>query len=72
MSYRVALAAGARPKFHLLPEHARDALVARAADLVERPWDDDVRVLPGDDTTRRSEAQPSTTAEPFSSSMSTT
>lgn len=48
MTYRVVLAAGATAKFHNLPEQARDALVARAADLIERPWDD-VRVLPGDD-----------------------
>ena len=52
MTYRVVLAAGATAKFHNLPEHARDALVARVADLVERPWDD-VRLLPGADETFR-------------------
>ena len=46
MTYRVILAAGATAKFHHLPEHTRDALIARAADLVERPWDD-VRAVPG-------------------------
>jgi hypothetical protein len=48
VTYRVILAAGATAKFHNLPEHARDALVSRAADLIERAWDD-VRVLPGGD-----------------------
>lgn len=49
MTYRVLLAAGAATKFHEMPEHARDALVARAADLIERPWDDTRVLLPGDD-----------------------
>jgi hypothetical protein len=48
VTYRVAFAAGAAAQFHNLPEHARDAVVRRAADLAERPWDD-VRVLPPGD-----------------------
>ncbi|MGQ0466880.1 MAG: hypothetical protein ACT4QG_16345 [Sporichthyaceae bacterium] len=48
MSYGVSLAAGAASQFHELPATAQDALISRAADLVEAPWDG-TRVLPGGD-----------------------
>ncbi|WP_157181566.1 hypothetical protein [Actinopolymorpha alba] len=48
MTYRVAFAAGAAAQFHNLPEHARDAVVHRAADLAERPWNDVTVLPPGD------------------------
>lgn len=47
MSYRVTFGGGAAVQFHSLPEAGQDALVARAADLAEAPWD--ARVLPGGD-----------------------
>lgn len=47
--YRAMLSAGAAEKFHYLPSPAREALVSRVADLVERPWDDARILLPGDD-----------------------
>ncbi|MGI8447258.1 MAG: hypothetical protein ACR2MP_08790 [Streptosporangiaceae bacterium] len=49
MSYRVEFGGGAQFQFHTLPEHARDALVERAAELADRPWDAVVRP-PGDDS----------------------
>jgi len=49
VSYRVEFGAGAQVQFHTLPERARDALIDRAADLAERPWDDAVVRPPGDD-----------------------
>ena len=49
MTYRIAFAAGAAAQFHNLPKHARDAVVHRAADLVERPWDGVTALPPGDD-----------------------
>ncbi len=48
MTYRVAFAAGAAAQFHDVPEHARDAVVRRAADLAERPWDGVTVLPPGD------------------------
>ena len=39
MSYRVEFGGGAQAQFHLLPEHARDALVDRAAELAAQSWD---------------------------------
>ena len=38
---------GAAVQFHSLPEAGQDALIARAAELAEAPWD--ARVLPGGD-----------------------
>lgn len=49
MSYRVEFGAGAQVQFHGLPEVARDALIERAAELVDRPWDAVIRP-PGEDT----------------------
>jgi hypothetical protein len=49
VTYRVILAAGAAARFHHLPDHARDALVARAAELVDAPWDPASVLRPGDD-----------------------
>lgn len=48
MSYRVEFGGGAQVQFHSLPEHARDALIGRAAELAMQPWDAVVRP-PGDD-----------------------
>ncbi len=50
MSYRVEFGGGAQVQFHTLPEDARKALIARAVDLADRPWDDVVVRPPGDDT----------------------
>jgi len=49
VTYRVTFAAGAAVLFHHLPEHARDALVRRAAKLAEAPWDGTRILPPGDD-----------------------
>jgi len=49
VTYRVTFAAGAAVLFHHLPEHARDALVRRAAELAEAPWDGTRVLPPGDD-----------------------
>ncbi|MGQ0466914.1 MAG: hypothetical protein ACT4QG_16535 [Sporichthyaceae bacterium] len=49
MTYRIMLSVGAAERFHHLPAPARDALVSRAADLIERPWDNVRALLPGDD-----------------------
>jgi hypothetical protein len=48
VTYRVEFGGGAQVQFHGLPEDARDALVERAADLAEKPWDA-VVLPPGDD-----------------------
>jgi hypothetical protein len=48
VTYRVESGGGAQVQFHGLPEDARDALVKRAADLAEEPWDA-VVLPPGDD-----------------------
>lgn len=40
---------GAQVQYHTLPEHAQDALVSRAADLVDQPWDDVTIRPPGID-----------------------
>jgi hypothetical protein len=48
VTFRVAFAGDAAMHFHTLPIQAQDAVVQRAADLAERPWD--ARILPpGDD-----------------------
>jgi hypothetical protein len=48
VSYRVESGGGAQVQFHSLPEHPRDALIERAAELAVHPWDAVVRP-PGDD-----------------------
>ncbi|HET7388233.1 MAG TPA: hypothetical protein VFJ19_16385 [Nocardioidaceae bacterium] len=48
MTYRVTFAAGAAAQYHDLPVEAQDALVARAVELADEPWDASV-LLPGDD-----------------------
>ena len=48
MSFRVEFGSGARLQFHTLPEEARDALIERAVELADRPWDALVRP-PGND-----------------------
>ncbi len=49
MSYRVEFGGGAQVQFHSLPEGAREALIERAVELADRPWDAAVRP-PGADT----------------------
>ena len=49
MSYRIEFGGGAQVQFHSLPENAREALIKRAVDLADRPWDAAVRP-PGADT----------------------
>jgi hypothetical protein len=48
VSYRVEFGAGAQVQFHHLPSRARDALIERAVELSDRPWDADYRP-PGTD-----------------------
>lgn len=48
MTYRVAFAGDAALHFHTLPSEAQDAVVQRAADLAEEPWDATV-LPPGND-----------------------
>lgn len=48
MKYRVTFGPGAGVQYQELPESARDALVVRAAELADAPWDADV-AAPGDD-----------------------
>jgi hypothetical protein len=49
VSYRAEFGCGAQAQFHSLPEGAREALIERAVDLADRPWDAAVRP-PGADT----------------------
>ncbi|MBO0823252.1 MAG: hypothetical protein J2P27_05260 [Actinobacteria bacterium] len=49
MSYRVEFGGGAQVQFHTLPEAGRDALIERAVELADQPWDATVRP-PGTDT----------------------
>ncbi len=49
MSYRVEFGGGAQVQYHSLPEHAQDALIERAVELADEPWDAAVRP-PGADT----------------------
>jgi hypothetical protein len=53
VTYRVTFAVGAAAQVHHLPEHARDALVARAADLGEAPRNGSTVLPPDDDPTFR-------------------
>ncbi|MEW9527558.1 hypothetical protein [Microbispora sp. NPDC049125] len=46
MSYRVPLAGSVLARMKDLPDHALTALVERAADLVDEPWDAQV-LYPG-------------------------
>jgi hypothetical protein len=48
VSFRVEFGGGAQAQFHSLPARAKDALIARAAELADHPWDAQVRP-PGDD-----------------------
>jgi len=48
VNYRVEFGGSAQVQFHSLPEHARDALIERAAELATRPSDAVARP-PGDD-----------------------
>lgn len=48
MTYRVEFGGGAQTQFHTLPKDGRDALIERAVDLAEQPWDAVVRA-PGND-----------------------
>jgi hypothetical protein len=52
VSDRVEFGGGAQVRFHSLPEHVRDALIERAAELAIQPWDAVVRP-PGDDARLR-------------------
>lgn len=49
MIYRVEFGGGAEVQFHTLPKDAREALIERAVDLSERPWDNAVIRPPGHD-----------------------
>jgi hypothetical protein len=49
VSYRVEFGGRAQVQYHSLPEDAREALIERAVDLADRPWDAAVRP-PGTDT----------------------
>lgn len=53
VSYRVEFALGAAVVFHTLPPEGQDALIARAVELVEQPWDDVVIRRPGNDAAFR-------------------
>jgi hypothetical protein len=48
VSYRVEFGGGAQVQYHSLPEHAQEALIERAVEPADRPWDAFVRP-PGDD-----------------------
>jgi hypothetical protein len=43
LTYRVEFGGGAQIQFHSLPDPGRDALIERAAELSERPWDATIR-----------------------------
>lgn len=45
MSNRVEFGGGAQAQYHSLPDDAREALVERAVELADRPWDAAVRHL---------------------------
>lgn len=48
MRFRVEFGGGAQVQFHTLPARAKDALIARAVELADQPWDALVRP-PGND-----------------------
>lgn len=48
MSYRIAFGGGSGAQFHDLPKPTQDALISRAVDLIEAPWDG-TRMLAGGD-----------------------
>jgi hypothetical protein len=39
VSYRVEFGGGAQIQYHSLPEGAREALIERAVELADQPWD---------------------------------
>ena len=39
MTYRVEFGSGAQVQFHSLPEDAREALIEKAVELADQPWD---------------------------------
>lgn len=39
MTYRVEFGGGAQVQFHSLPEDAREALIEKAVELADQPWD---------------------------------
>jgi len=39
VTYRVEFGGGAQTQFHTLPAWGRDALIDRAVELSEQPWD---------------------------------
>ncbi|MDN3351886.1 hypothetical protein [Actinomadura sp. DC4] len=47
MIYRVEFGGGAEGQFHSLPKDAREALIERAVDLCEHPWDNAAIRPPG-------------------------
>jgi hypothetical protein len=47
--YRVEFGAGAQVQFHTLPKDACDALIERAVELADRPWDNAFVRPPGSD-----------------------
>jgi hypothetical protein len=49
VTYRVEFGGGAQVQFHSLPQDAQDALIERAVELADKPWDAAVRP-PGNDT----------------------
>jgi hypothetical protein len=49
VSHRVEFGGGAQVQYHSLPEDAREALIERAVELADLPWDAAVRP-PGADT----------------------
>ncbi len=49
MTYRVEFGGGAHAQFHTLPAWGRDAMIERAVELSEQPWDATIRP-PGTDT----------------------
>lgn len=49
MTYRVEFGGGAQVQFHTLPTRGRDAMIERAVELSEQPWDAAIRP-PGTDT----------------------
>lgn len=52
MTYQVGFAGSGALQFHEMPAEAQDALIVRAAELAEEPWDAQVDLL-GDDPSFR-------------------
>ena len=49
MTYRVEFGGGAQVQFHFLPQDAREALIEKAVELADQPWDAAIKP-PGADT----------------------